>query len=464
MYSLILAGGSGSRLWPLSRELYPKQLLDLNMEQSLLQSTFQRLACFTPSANIISITNAKHVSNVKYQLQNMCKNPVVLAEPVGKNTAPAIAVASKYISTVSKEEDPVVLVVPSDHLIKNLGAFKTTVMRAEKLAQEGYIVTFGIQPTYPETGYGYINIEQEKLLDGYKVKQFVEKPDAVTAQKYIDEGTYFWNGGIFMFKVSTFMNELQKTNPKIAEKLCDFDFSKSSEISYVLFEKMPNISVDYAVMEKSDKIALVKLESDWNDLGSWQAIYDVSEKDSNGNVLIGNVLDEGSKNTFAYSSSKLVATIGLKNVVLVETEDAVLACRTDNTQDVKLIYERLKKQNDDTHKVHKTVYRPWGFYTVISSGEGFLTKKIHVNPHQKLSLQSHNHRSEHWVVALGNATVRKGDETLNLAVGQSVDIAVGEKHSLQNLSDEDVEIIELQLGSILLEEDIIRYEDMYGRV
>ena len=463
MYSLILAGGSGSRLWPLSRELYPKQLLDLNMEQSLLQSTFQRLACFTPSANIISITNAKHVSNVKYQLQNMCKNPVVLAEPVGKNTAPAIAVASKYISTVSKEEDPVVLVVPSDHLIKNLGAFKTTVMRAEKLAQEGYIVTFGIQPTYPETGYGYINIEQEKLLDGYKVKQFVEKPDAVTAQKYIDEGTYFWNGGIFMFKVSTFMNELQKTNPKIAEKLCDFDFSKSSEISYVLFEKMPNISVDYAVMEKSDKIALVKLESDWNDLGSWQAIYDVSEKDSNGNVLIGNVLDEGSKNTFAYSSSKLVATIGLKNVVLVETEDAVLACRTDNTQDVKLIYERLKKQNDDTHKVHKTVYRPWGFYTVISSGEGFLTKKIHVNPHQKLSLQSHNHRSEHWVVALGNATVRKGDETLNLAVGQSVDIAVGEKHSLQNLSDEDVEIIELQLGSILLEEDIIRYEDMYGR-
>ncbi len=464
MYSLILAGGSGSRLWPLSRELYPKQLLNLNMEQSLLQSTFQRLACFTPSENIISITNAKHVSNVRYQLQDMCKNPVVLAEPVGKNTAPAIAVASKYISTIAKEEDPVVLVVPSDHLIKNLGAFKTTVMRAEKLAKEGYIVTFGIQPTYPETGYGYINIEQEKLLDGHKVKQFVEKPDAVTAQKYIDEGTYFWNGGIFMFKISTFLEELKKANPEIAEKLDTFDFSKTSDIPYVLFDKMPNISVDYAVMEKSDKIALVKLESDWNDLGSWQAIYDVSEKDSNGNVLIGNVIDEGSKNTFAYSSSKLVATIGLENIVLVETEDAILACRTDNTQDVKLIYERLKKLNDDTHKVHKTVYRPWGFYTVIASGEGFLTKKIHVNPHQKLSLQSHNHRSEHWVVALGKATVKKGDETLELNVGQSVDIKVGEKHSLQNLTNEDVEIIELQQGSILLEEDIIRYEDMYGRV
>ncbi|MGN0018586.1 MAG: mannose-1-phosphate guanylyltransferase/mannose-6-phosphate isomerase [Candidatus Gastranaerophilaceae bacterium] len=464
MYSLILAGGSGSRLWPLSRELYPKQLLNLNMEQSLLQSTFQRLACFTPSENIISITNAKHVSNVKYQLQDMCKKPVVLAEPVGKNTAPAIAVAAKYIKTVSKEDDPVILVVPSDHLIKNLAAFKTTVMRGEKLAKEGYIVTFGIQPSYPETGYGYINVENEKLLDGYKVKQFVEKPDAVTAQKYINEGSYYWNSGIFMFKVSTFMNELQNANKEIFENLDEFDFSKSSEIPYVNFNKMPSISVDYAVMEKSNKIALVKLESDWNDLGSWQAIYDVSEKDSNGNVFVGNILDEGSKNSFAYSSSKLVSTIGLEDTVVVETEDAILVCKTDNTQNVKLIYERLKKINDDTHKVHKTVYRPWGFYTVIASGDGYLTKKIHVNPHQKLSLQSHNHRAEHWVVALGVATVRKGDETLELQVGQSVDIAIGEKHSLQNLSDNDVEIIELQQGSILLEEDIIRYEDMYGRV
>ena len=464
MYSLILAGGSGSRLWPLSRELYPKQLLNLNMEQSLLQSTFQRLACFTPSENIVSITNAKHVSNVKYQLQDMCKKPIVLAEPVGKNTAPAIAVAIKYIKTVSKEDDPVVLVVPSDHLIKNLAAFKTTVMRGEKLAKAGYIVTFGIQPSYPETGYGYINVENEKLLDGYKVKQFVEKPDAITAQKYIDEGSYYWNSGIFMFKISTFLNELKEANQEIFDNLNEFDFSKSMDIPYILFNKMPSISVDYAVMEKSNKIALVKLESDWNDLGSWQAIYDVSEKDSNGNVFVGNILDEGSKNSFAFSSSKLVSTIGLEDTVVVETEDAILVCKTDNTQDVKLIYERLKKINDDTHKVHKTVYRPWGYYTVTASGDGYLTKKIHVNPHQKLSLQSHNHRSEHWVVALGVATVRKGDDVLELQAGQSVDIAIGEKHSLQNLSDNDVEIIELQQGSILLEEDIIRYEDMYGRV
>ena len=449
MYSIILCGGSGSRLWPLSRELYPKQLLNLNMEQSLLQATFQRLACFTPSENIISITNAKHVSNVRYQLQDMCKNPIVLAEPVAKNTAPAIAVASKYISTISNEEDPVILVAPSDPLIKNLSAFKNSILKGEKLAKQGYIVTFGVEPTSPETGYGYVNIEDEKLLDGYKVKQFVEKPDVETAKKYIEAGTYYWNSGIFMFKVSTFMEELKKANTEIYNILDEFDFNNSSDIPYVTFNKMPSISVDYAVMEKSNKIALVKLESDWNDLGSWEAIYQVSQKDKNGNVFIGNVIDKNSKNTLAYSSSKLVATVGLENAVIVETEDAILACRTDNTQ--------------DTHKVHKTVYRPWGFYTVIASGEGFLTKKIHVNPHQKLSLQSHNHRAEHWVVALGTATVQKGEEMLTLNVGQSVDIAIGEKHSLQNLSDDDVEIIELQQGSILLEEDIIRYSDMYGR-
>ena len=463
MYSIILCGGSGSRLWPLSRELYPKQLLNLNMNQSLLQATFQRLACFTPSENIISITNAKHISNVRYQLQDMCKSPVVLAEPVAKNTAPAIAVASKYISSISKESDPVILVAPSDPLIKNLSAFKNSILKGEKLAQEGYIVTFGVQPTSPETGYGYVNIENEQLLEGYKVKEFVEKPDAQTAQKYVDAGTYYWNSGIFMFKLSTFMTELEKANSEIFNLLKEFDFSTSSEIPYVSFNKMPSISVDYAVMEKSNKIALVKLESDWNDLGSWEAIYQVSQKDKDGNVFIGNVIDKNSKNTLAYSSSKLVATIGLENAVIVETEDAILACRTDNTQDVKLIYEELKKINDDTHKAHKTVYRPWGFYTVIASGEGFLTKKIHVNPHQKLSLQSHNHRAEHWVVALGTATVQKGEDMLTLNVGQSVDIAIGEKHSLQNLSDEDVEIIELQQGSILLEEDIIRYSDMYGR-
>lgn len=464
MYSLILAGGSGSRLWPLSRELYPKQLLNLNMEQSLLQSTYQRLACFTPSKNIISVTNVKHVSNVKSQLQEFVSSPIVLAEPVAKNTAPAIAVAVKYISTISKEDDPVILVVPSDPLIKDLAGFKTSVMRGEKLAKQGYIVTFGVKPTYPETGYGYVNITDEKIEDGFKVKQFVEKPNEETAKKYLEAQTYFWNCGMFMFKVSTFMEELEKANSEIFNNLQNFDFSKSSQIPFIEFDKMPSISIDYAVMEKSDKITLVKLESDWNDLGSWQSIYEISEKDANGNVFVGNVMDEGSKNSYAYSSSKLVATIGLEDTVVVETEDAILACKSDRTQDVKLIYDRLKKDNDDVHKVHKTVYRPWGFYSCIANGDGYLTKKIHVNPGQKLSIQSHNHRAEHWVVAVGEATVVKGDETLKLTVGQSVDLAIGEKHSLQNLSAGDVEIIELQIGDILSEDDIVRYEDMYGRV
>lgn len=464
MYGLILAGGSGSRLWPLSRELYPKQLLNLNMDKSLLQASFERLACFTPSENIYAITNAKHISNVKFQLQSMSKKVKVLAEPVAKNTAPAIAVATKYIQTKAKEDDPVILVVPSDPLIKDLGAFKTTVMRGERLAKQGYIVTFGVEPTYPETGFGYVNIEKEPIEGGFKVKKFVEKPDAETAQKYLEDKTYFWNSGMFMFKASVFFEELKNTNSEISNLLNEFDFSKSDDIPYNSFEKMPSISVDYAVMEKSDKIALVKLESDWNDLGSWNAIYDVNEKDKDGNVFIGNVMDEGSKNTLVYASSKLVATAGLKDVIVVETEDAVLACKRENAQDVKKIYEKLRENNDDTHRVHKTVYRPWGHYSVISSGEGFLTKNIHVNPHQKLSLQSHNHRAEHWVVAMGNATVVRGDETLALKVGDSVDIPVQMKHSLQNLTDDDVEIIELQIGNPLIEEDIIRYEDMYGRV
>ena len=341
MYGIILAGGSGSRLWPLSRELYPKQLLNLNSDKSLLQSTFERLKNCMPGNNIISITNTKHASNVRMQLSDMSENPVILSEPTAKNTAPAIVLAVKYIIQKSNT-DPVILVVPSDHLIKDNEKFLSTVKKGEKLAQQGYIVTFGIKPHYPETGYGYINTA-EQINDGYKVKEFVEKPDLETAEKYLKEGTYFWNSGIFMFKASTLLKETEKHALDIAKIAEEFDFSKSDEIPFITFDKMPNISIDYAVMEKSDKIALVKLESDWNDLGSWQSIYDVSQKDLNGNVFIGHVLDKDSKNSFVYASSKLVATIGLEDTVIVETEDAILACKKDRTQNVKHIYETLKK-------------------------------------------------------------------------------------------------------------------------
>ncbi len=459
MYGLILAGGSGSRLWPLSRELYPKHLLNIIQDsESLLQSTFSRLKACMPEENIISITGVKHFSNVKYQLSFAAENPVVLSEPISKNTAPAIVLATKYITETSKE-DPVILVVPSDHLIKDITAFSETVKEGEKLAQEGYIVTFGIKPSYPETGYGYIN-----SIDGRTVNKFVEKPSEELAEEYLADGHYYWNGGIFMFKASTLLKETSKCAPDIYELLKNFDFTKSSDIPFTEFDKMPNISIDYAVMEKSDKIALVELKSDWNDLGSWKSIYDVSKKDSNGNVMIGHVLDEGSKNSLVYSSSKLVSTIGLEDIILVETEDAILACKMDKSQDVKKIYETLKQQNDETHKVHKTVYRPWGFYTVLAQGNGFLTKMIQVNQGQKLSVQSHNHRSEHWVVLEGKAKVVLEGKELILSPGHSVDIPVKAIHSLQNPFEEVLKIIEVQKGDLLIEEDIIRYEDMYGRV
>lgn len=466
MFGIILAGGSGSRLWPLSRELYPKQLLNLNFDKSLLQSTFERLRYFMPSENIISITNVKHASSVRLQLENMTNNITVLSEPLAKNTAPAIALATKFIQSKeqSKQEDPVILVVPSDHLIKNNQKFYETVQKGEKLAKEGYIVTFGIEPTYPETGYGYINVLNKKLYEGYKVKAFVEKPDTETAQKYIDAKTYFWNSGIFMFKASTMIEEIKKLTPDICKVMEKFDFSASDKIEYNLFNKMPSISIDYAIMEKSDKIALVKLESDWNDLGSWQSIYDVSKKDKNNNVMIGHVLDEGSKNSLVYASSKLVATVGIDDLILVETDDAILACKKDRTQDVKKIFETLKKQHDDTHLVHKTVYRPWGFYTVSAQGKGFLTKLIHVNSGQKLSVQSHNHRSEHWVVLSGTAKVILEGKEHILSPGHSIDIPLKAIHSLQNPYKQELEIVEVQLGDKLIEDDIVRYEDIYGRV
>ena len=463
MYGIILAGGSGSRLWPLSRELYPKQLLNIQDTESLLQSTFERVAKCMPESNIISMTGVKHFANVRYQLSKITKDPIVLSEPTSKNTAPAIAIGAKYILERFREDD-VVLVLPSDHLIKNIEKFIETVKEGERIAKQGYIVTFGIKPEYPEIGYGYINTSDIKIEKGYKVNRFVEKPDYKLAEKYIEDGNYFWNSGIFMFKASVLLEEIAKYSSEIYSVLQKFDFTESDEIQYIKFDQMPSISIDYAVMEKSDRIALLKLESDWNDLGSWKSVYDVSPKDEKGNVKVGHIIDEGSKNSLMYSSSKLVATIGLEDTVIVETEDAILACKSDRTQDVKKIFDTLKKQNDNTHLVHKTVYRPWGYYTVLAEGKGFLTKMIQVNSAQKLSVQSHNYRSEHWVVLEGKAKVILDKNEYILEPGHSIDIPVKAIHSLQNPFDETLKIIEVQKGDLLIEEDIIRYEDMYGRV
>ncbi|MBQ8460427.1 mannose-1-phosphate guanylyltransferase/mannose-6-phosphate isomerase [bacterium] len=456
MFGVILAGGSGSRLWPLSRELYPKQLLNLYAEKSLLQSTFERLNQFIPSNNIISVTNTKHQANVKMQIGKISDNSIILAEPISKNTAPAIALSVKYIIENS-DNDETILVVPSDLLIENNEEFIKTIQNAQKFVEEGYIVTFGVKPTYPETGFGYIQSENNKVIN------FIEKPNEENALKFIENGNYYWNSGIFMFKTSTIIKELETYCPEISSIIKNINCSDKN-IPFTEFDKMPNISIDYALMEKSKNIAMAELKSDWKDLGSWKSIYEVSPKDKNNNVFVGHVLDKDSKNSFIYSSSKLVATIGLEDTVVIETEDAILACKKDKTQEVKQIYETLKQQHDGTQKVHKTVYRPWGFYTVIAEGKGFQTKIIHVNTGQKLSVQSHNYRSEHWVVLSGMAKVVLEGKDHILSPGHSIDIDVKAIHSLQNPYTEDLEIIEIQKGDILSEDDIIRYEDMYGRV
>lgn len=461
MYGIILAGGSGSRLWPLSRELCPKQLLSFISDKSLLQDTFERLKSCMDENHIISITGTKHFANIRMQLKELSETLTILSEPVSRNTAPAIAIVAKYLLQ-NTAEDPVMLVVPSDHLIKDKTKFSEAVLKGEKLAKQGYLVTFGVEPHYPETGFGYIKTS-DSIENGFKVKEFVEKPDTNTAENYVNSNSHFWNSGIFMFKASVLIDELKKTAPEIIDILNKINLKNNMEIPFIEFEKMPNISIDYALMEKSDNLVMVKLESDWKDLGSWKSIYDISPKDEHGNVFVGHVIDKGSKGTFAYASSKLVTTIGLEDTVIVETEDAILACKKDKTQEVKQVYETLKKQNDNTHLVHKTVYRPWGFYTVIAQGEGFLTKIIHVNSGQKLSVQSHNFRSEHWVVLTGTAKVVLEANEKILSPGHSIDIPVKAIHSLQNPYKDDLEIIEVQKGDPLIEEDIIRYEDMYGR-
>jgi len=462
MKSIILAGGSGSRLWPLSRDMYPKQLLTLDKDTSLLQQTFARLNNFSTADDIVTVTNVKHYSDIKLQLNKLNKENVVIAEPLGKNTAPAIACTLEYFKQNSNEDD-IVLIVPSDHLINNIDGFNKTVKAGEMLAQEGCIVTFGIKPTYPETGYGYIKT-LNKIDSGYKVERFVEKPDYETAKKYLNEGNYYWNGGIFMGKISVFLEEFKKYALDIYNNLNELDYSKDTKIPFGIYEKMPSISIDYAIMEKSDKIALVELQADWNDLGSWQSLYNVKSKDENGNVITGKVITENVKNSFIYSQKELVAVADLEDVVIVETEDAIMACKMDKTQDVKKLYEKLKSQQSDTTQLHKTVFRPWGYYTCMNSGKGYLTKTICVLPKQKLSIQSHNYRSEHWVVLEGKALVVKEDEKFYLNAGDSIDIPIKAKHSLQNPYDEELKIIEVQKGDYISEDDIIRYEDCYGRV
>lgn len=454
MKAIILAGGCGSRLWPLSRDMYPKQLLSIDDESSLFQQTVLRLQKFAGFQDILTVTNVKHTSDIRRQLETIGGNGGVLGEPLGKNTAPAVASALEYLRRQGFD-DEIVMILPSDHLIKDVEKFNLSVESACELAGTGKIVTFGIKPDYPETGYGYVKTGA-KLGNGFTVERFVEKPDAVTAEKYLADGSYYWNGGIFVSKVSVLLEEFQKFIPEITGVLPEMNF-ENGQIDYRSYEKMPSISIDYAVMEKSERIALVPLLSDWNDLGSWQAIYEVRRKDADGNVLSGRTVVNNVHNSLIFSQKEVVAVSDLEGIVLVETEDAIMACKMAESQNVKKLYEKLKAENSPAVLLHKTVSRPWGYYSVTNSGEGYLNRTLCVLPQKKLSLHLHRNRSEHWVILSGEALVVTAGGSVKLHPGDSYDVPAGVKHSLQNPGKKELKVIEVRIGSDLSEADIERF-------
>ena len=460
MKCIILAGGSGERLWPMSRTLSPKSLLRLYDEKTLLQNTYETALELAPAKNIVTVTNIRQETDTKIQLKTLTKNPVVISEPMAKNTAPAVAAALTFLQ--GKKDDTVVI-LPCDFAVENKELFIETINKAKLCAKDGYIVAIGVKPTYPETGFGYIKIG-EQIKNGNKIDEFVEKPALELATSFVDDENYFWNCGIFVSKISVLLRAFEKYSPSACYGFTKEMFDENNKIKYEFYENAQKISIDYAVMEKAQNMAFVELKTEWKDVGSWQAVYNNTEKDSKGNVIHGNVLLDKVKNSLVYSSKELVTVSGMQNVIVVETEDAVLVADKNRTAEIGKLVNKLKLENKELTETHKTVFRPWGFYTCLNGGEGWLSKIITVSPGHKLSLQSHNHRSEHWVVLEGIATVILDGETHALEKRQSIDIPLKAKHSLQNHTKEVLKILEVQKGDYIAEDDIIRYEDVYGRV
>ncbi|MBE7704266.1 MAG: mannose-1-phosphate guanylyltransferase/mannose-6-phosphate isomerase [Cyanobacteria bacterium SIG29] len=476
VFSVILAGGSGSRLWPQSREAYPKQIFKLDDEYTLFQQTFLRVASVIDDKNIITCTNMKQSSAIKEQLkviqekfsrQNEYK---VITEPLCKNTAPAIALTIKYIQEkiMITNNSPIILAIPSDHIIPNREEFSEIIEKGIKLANEGYIVAFGQKTNNIDKNFGYFKARKNPKVteiepSASKVIKFIEKPSKKDDIKVL-KGTFYTNTGIYMFRADTYLDELKRFAPNIYKTIKNGKLENSTpSIQLSAYENLEDISVDYAIMENSKKLVTLPFETQWKDIGSWDAIYELSKKDENGNYFTGKTIDIDSKNSMVYSTSKTVATLGLENTIVVETEDAILVCDKDKTDSIKNIYKKLNGKNAPAKEIHKTVYRPWGYYTVLEEGIGFLTKCIVVNPNAKLSIQLHHHRSEHWIILEGIATVVKGEETYRLEAGTSIDIGIEEIHSLQNLDKEPLKVLEIQQGDILDENDIERLEDIYGR-
>jgi mannose-1-phosphate guanylyltransferase/mannose-6-phosphate isomerase len=465
---VILSGGSGTRLWPLSRELYPKQLLPLVGERTMLQETVLRLRGLEAATPIV-VCNEAHRFLVAEQLRQLDVTPqAILLEPVGRNTAPAIALAA-----LKAAPDSLLLVLPADHVIRDVVAFQAAVKAALPAAKAGKLVTFGIVPTAPETGYGYIRAGADGLAgaDGTgprNIERFIEKPDLATAQGFLQEGGYFWNSGMFLFRADRYLAELERHAPDIAAAARsamatarpDLDFVRVDRSS---FEACRSDSIDYAVMEKTRDAVVVPLDAGWNDVGSWSALHAALPSDANGNVAKGDVIIEDSSGCYFFAESRLVSAVGLKDHVVVETKDAVLVAPKDRVQDVKKLVERLKSSGRPEHSLHREVYRPWGSYDSIDFGQRFQVKRLTIKPGAKLSLQLHHHRAEHWIVVSGTARITCGDREFLLEENQSTYIPIGVKHCIENPGKIPLHIIEVQSGSYLGEDDIVRFEDRYGR-
>lgn len=471
---VILAGGSGTRLWPLSRELYPKQLLRLVDEKTMIQNTYIRLGRYEGIADPIVICNNEHRFMVAEQFRQIGIRPQeIILEPVGRNTAPALAVAA--ISALALcAEDPVLFVLPADHIIENIDVFHDAINTGEYYAMKDYLITFGIIPDLPETGYGYIKKgdlikpQEAQYHEAYEIMEFVEKPDLKTARHYLESGLYSWNSGMFMFKASKAIAELKAFSPDIfaaceaavQQGERDLDFFRLNKKK---FEACRSDSIDYAIMEKTARGITVPLDAGWNDIGSWDALWQVGKKDASANVVRGDVLIHDVKSSYIHANDRLVAAVGIDNLIVVETSDAVLIAPKDRVQDVKHLVNQLKLDKREETISHKKVYRPWGSYENMDISDKFLVKRVTVKPGEKISLQKHFHRAEHWVVVSGTALVTRGEESFLLTEDQSAYIPLGVIHRLENPGQIPLELIEIRTGSYLGEDDIVRYEDKYGR-